>query len=174
MKLLYLLLFVLIACGFFACTTELGQPEVTELQPTPAGKKLDARAFAEFTDLFVTFGIFDAETYRDSDHFGVMDVRLQINETADLSLGFLMNDGFLSVTDHDDVRAAAPERPWATAIRLGFDDGQAERLHDWLTAHFTDAPFVDLRIIALPGDKLTLRALVPTVAERLAFPASPL
>ena len=97
MKPIYLLLLLLMACGFFACTTNLAQQDQTEIAPITDGKTLDATAFAELVDEMVNMDLFDEEEFLSSEDYGVMDLRLFMQEDGtSLDADFLFDDGFES------------------------------------------------------------------------------
>lgn len=174
MKPIYLLLLLLMATGFFACTTNFTQ-EVTEITPAPEGKSLDATAFAEVSEAFVELDLFDEESFKTTEGYGVMDVRLYLNEAGEnVDADFLFDAGFTGTDFMEDILAGAPDRAWEQTITLSFEIAEAARLQDWLTHHFSGARYLDLRIIVLESGTITVQGLRPSAADRKAYPARPL
>lgn len=169
MKPIYLLLLVLLACGFFACTEELSQP-TTELAPQPESKTLDATSFAEFTSVMVDFGFFDEDEFTDLDDYGTEDVRLFHHANGEFGLDFLTNDGFNDDTSVAEVLAQRPIRNWYDVIQLTFDEAEEPRLRTWLTDNFSGAQHVDLRIAFLVNGTIVVSGLQPTDEDLIDFP----
>lgn len=167
-KPLYFLLLLLLACGFFACTEEIGQP-TTELSPQPEGKTLDAAGFAEFTSVMVEFGLFDEDEFGDLEDYGSEDVRLFRHANGELGLDFLTNDGFTGETSVAEVLAHRPARNWHDVIQLSFDEAEAPRLRTWLTDNFSGATHVDLRVSFLVNGTIVISGLRPSVEDLAVF-----
>jgi hypothetical protein len=169
MKPLYLLLLLLMACGFFACTTDLAQ-QTTEILPAPEGKALDADDFSELTSIFVDFDVFDESSFREEADYGAGDFRLYFDKEGELLFKPLTEGSCLLASEHTDPLAALPARHWAASIALGFTPTSADRLSGWLTKNFNRQQSIDLRIAILENGTLLFQG-IPTTAEAAAdFP----
>jgi hypothetical protein len=157
-----------LACGFFACTEELGQP-ATELAPQPEGKTLDAASFAEFTSVMADFGLFDEDEFTDLADYASEDVRLFRHANGELGLDFLTSDGFTGETSVAEVLAHRPIRNWREVIELSFNENEAPRLRTWLTNNFRGATHVDLRVSFLVNGTIVISGLQPSVEELATF-----
>lgn len=172
MKPIYLLLVLFMAIGFFACTEDLTEV-ATELVPQPESKTLNSTSFAEFTEALVDFGIFKEDGLTDLEDYGSEDVRLYLNETGELELDFLTNDGLTGDMSIDEVLAHHPVRNWQEVIELSFDEAEAPRLRDWLTRNFSEITHVDLRFSFLVNGTIVISGLQPSADELVEFGAVP-
>jgi hypothetical protein len=169
MKPIYLLLLLLIACGFFACTTDQTQ-DATEIMPTPEGKTLDAFSFTEFTDVLVDFDVFDEVSLQEEGDYGAGDFRLYYDEDEELILDPLTEGAYLEAKKYTDPLALLPARHWAATIELGFVPESANRLNNWLMKNFDGKQSIDLRIIFVENGTVLFQG-IPTTEEALVdFP----
>lgn len=107
MKPIYLLLLVLMACGFFACTNDY-TADATELSPQPEGELMDATAFANFTAALEDFGLFAEGEQLFEGEYGSEDFRIYIDKDEDEecpTVDFLTNSD-----DLDDERTLKETR----------------------------------------------------------------
>lgn len=169
MKPIYLLLLLLMACGFFACTTDQSQ-DATEIMPAPEGKTLDAFSFSEFTDLLVDFDVFDETTLQEEGDYGAGDFRLYFDEDEELVLDPLTEGTYLEAKNYTDPLTALPSRHWTNTLEVGFAPESANQLNDWLVSNFDGKSSIDLRIILVENGTILFQG-TPTTAEALVdFP----
>lgn len=169
MKPLYLLLLLLMACGFFACTTDMTQ-QPAEIAPVPEGKTLDAESFAEFTELLVDFGLFKEDDLVTEEDYGAGDFRLFFDKTGELELETLTKGIYLSATEHTDPIATLPARNWTNSIELGFTPSSADRLNKWLVRNFNGNQAIDLRIAILENGTILFQGIPTTAKAKVDFP----
>lgn len=170
MKPIYLLLLVLMACGFFACTTDYAT-DATEIAPQPEGKTLNASDFADFTSAMVELGFFDEESFTEPEDYGTEDVRILLDEEGEFNVDFLTNDGFDYDRTVEQTLAQRPGRNWSETITLFFNDNEADRLQSWLTDNFSGSEHVDLRVSMLVNGSIRISGLQPTKSDLDQFPA---
>jgi len=173
MKPIYLLLLVLMACGFFACTTDYAT-DSTEIAPQPEGKIMDAATFASFTTDLEEFGLFDKEVMTDDDFHGVEDFRIYLVE--DGTTFDCLTDSDISDEDRtiEEIMDLRPVRNWSSSITLTYSKGDAERFQNWLTDNFSGSDYVDLRLSFLENNEMLISGLKPTEADLEQFPDVPL
>ena len=177
MKPIYLLLLVLMAFGFFACTTDY-VTDPTEISPQPEGKTMDAASFAEFTSALDDFGLFATDTELFANNQGSEDFRVYIDAEEDEkcpTIDFLTNsDGLDDERTLKEILATRPARNWSTTLTLRHQPEDARRFQNWLTDNFSGNVYVDLRLTILENGNLRLSGLVPTVEDLEQFPNVPL
>lgn len=177
MKPIYLLLMVLMACGFFACTSDYAT-DTAEITPKPEGKVMDAASFAEFTTSLDDLGLFDSDDSLFDNAPGSEDFRLYIDEREEE--GYPTVDFLTDNDDMDDERtlkeilATRPVRNWSTTITLRYEPEDALRFQNWLTTNFTGNVYVDLRLTVLENGNIQISGLIPTEADMEQFPDVPL
>ena len=175
MKPLYLLLLVLIACGFYACTPDQAIAP-TEFSPRAEGNTMDAASFAELTDALAEFGLFSTDPDDFADEAGSEDFRIHLDEEEkEITLDFLTKgDGQDQERSLEEILASRPVRNWSTTLTLRHDADDAERFRNWLTDNFSGTINVDVRLTIHENGALELSGLVPTAAELARYPEVPL
>ncbi len=175
MKPIYLLLLVLMACGFFACTTDYAT-DTTEITPKPEGKIMNAASFADFTTDLDELGLFNNEAQLFDDAHGSEDFRLYIDEEGEsITIDFLTDsDGLDDERNLKEILAIRPARNWSSSITLRQKPEDATRFQNWLTANFTGNVYVDLRLTILENGDIRLSGLVPTETDLEQFSDVPL
>lgn len=175
MKPIYLLLLVLMACGFFACTTDYAT-DTTEINPQPEGKAMDATSFAVFTTDLADLGLFDEDDQLFDGEHGSEDFRIYLDEDeGSITADFLTdNDGQDDERTLKEILAIRPARNWSTSITLRHQPEDVRRFENWLTDNFSGNVYVDLRLTILENGEMRISGLVPTETDLVAFPDVPL
>ncbi|MFT5998026.1 MAG: hypothetical protein ACI81P_000472 [Neolewinella sp.] len=166
---IHLLLLLLLACGFFACTTDLAQ-QTTKILPAPEGKTLDADEFSQLTDIFVDFNVFEEGSLREEEDYGAGDFRLYFDEEGELTFMPLTKGSCLLASEHIDPLTALPARHWASTTALGFTPASADQLNRWLIKNFSNQPSLDLRIALLENGTILFQGVATTAEAAADFP----
>lgn len=175
MKPIYLLLLVLMACGFFACTADYAT-DATELSPQPEGNRMDAASFAVFTTDLNDLGLFDEDNQLFEGEHGSEDFRIYLDEEeGSITADFLTDsDGLDDERTLKEILATRPVRNWSSSITLRHQSEDVYRFQNWLTNNFSGNVYVDIRLTILENGNIRMRGLVPTEADLVAFPDVPL
>jgi hypothetical protein len=172
MKPIYLLL-VLMACGFFACTTDFTS-DATEIAPQPEGKTLDAAILADFTSDLDDLGLFDTEEMIEADYIGIEDFRLYLQD-GEFAFDFLTeSDNADEDRTFEEILALRPVRNWSSSITLPYSKGDAERFQTWLIDNFAGSTHIDLRLSVSKKRSMTIRGMSATEADLEQFTDVPL